>query len=214
MGQTPPVDRTTNGQPSPGRGSLDAIVDRAALAEAKSGTTVVGGLVGAMWISEAVDTILRHRLDRFGVQPRSIEGLRGIPLAPFLHAGWAHLIGNTVPFAVMGVLVALSGLARFVETFVVILLASGIGMWLFGGSNTVHIGASGIVFGFLGFLIFRGFFARKLGQIALGLIVAVVYGGLIWGVLPTQRGVSWQGHLFGFLGGIAAAALTRRRSNR
>jgi membrane associated rhomboid family serine protease len=163
-----------------------------------------------MWVSELLDTAVAHRLDRYGVQPRTLVGLRGIPFAPFLHVGWQHLIGNTVPFAILGVLIALSGVVRFAKANVIIGLCSGLGMWLFGATGSVHLGASGMVFGYLGYLLSRGFFDRRFGQIVLGAIVGVVYGGLLWGVLPTNTGVSWQGHLFGFLGGVGAAWIMRR----
>jgi membrane associated rhomboid family serine protease len=181
-------------------------------AGAKAPVTAVGSLVGVMWVSELLDTIVGHRLDRYGVQPRTIMGLRGIPLAPFLHVGWQHLIGNTVPVAILGVLIALSGVARFVKANLIIALCSGIGIWFFGATGSVHLGASGMVFGYLGYLLSRGFFDRRFGQIVLGAIVGVVYGGLLWGVLPTNTGVSWQGHLFGFVGGVAAAWIMRRQS--
>ncbi len=180
--------------------------------DAKAPITAVGSLVGVMWVSEFLDTIVSHRLDRYGVQPRSIVGLRGIPFAPFLHVGWQHLIGNTVPFVILGVLIALSGIARFAKANLIIGLCSGLGMWLFGATGSVHLGASGMVFGYLGYLLSRGFFDRRFGQIVLGAIVGVVYGGLLWGVLPTNTGVSWQGHLFGFLGGVGAAWVMRRPS--
>lgn len=179
-------------------------------ADAKAPLTAVCSLVGVMWVSELLDTILGHRLDRFGVQPRTLVGLRGIVFAPFLHVGWQHLISNTVPFAILGALIALSGVVRFAEASLIIGLISGLGMWLLGSTGSVHLGASGMVFGYLGYLLSRGFFDRKFGQIVLGLIVGVVYGGLLWGVLPTNSGVSWQGHLFGFLGGVGAAWIMRR----
>ena len=180
----------------------------------KGPATAVGWLVGVMWVSEVLDTIAGHRLDRYGVQPRSFVGMRGIPFAPFLHFGWQHLIGNTVPFAVLGVLIALAGVPRFVKASLIIGLCSGLGMWLFGATGSVHLGASGMVFGYLGYLLFRGFFDRRVGQIVLGAMVGLVYGGLLWGVLPTNTAVSWQGHLFGFLGGVGAAWVLRRPSKK
>ena len=173
---------------------------------------IIGGMVAVLWAIEVIDTIVNHRLDRYGVRPRSVRGLRGIPLAPLLHANFRHLIGNTIPLAAMGWLVLIGGVQRLVRNTIVIAVISGLGMWLFGGSNTVHIGASGVVFGYLGYLLLRGVFSRKLGQIALGLLVLVLYGGLIWGLLPTPSGVSWQGHLFGFLGGVLVARIEAQPS--
>ena len=171
----------------------------------RSGIIGVGALLAAQWVSEAVDVVVDHRLDVYGVRPHELVGLRGIVFAPFLHAGFAHLIGNTVPFAVLGVLIAFGGLRRFVTVTVVVAIISGIGVWVFGSSNEVHIGSSGVVFGYLAYLCARGFFARNIGQVSVGAMVALVYGSLLWGVLPTTRGVSWQGHLFGVIGGVFAA---------
>jgi membrane associated rhomboid family serine protease len=175
--------------------------------ERQAGVVGVGAMVAVQWVSEAVDTVANHRLDAYGVRPHVLVGLRGIVFAPFLHAGFAHLIGNTVPFAVLGVLIGIGGLRQLVSVTAIVALASGLGAWLFGSSNEVHIGSSGIVFGYLAYLLTRGFFARNVGQILVGVVVGVLYGGLLWGVLPTSRGVSWQGHLFGALGGLAAARL-------
>lgn len=173
---------------------------------------IIGAMVAVLWAIEIIDTIVNHRFDRYGVQPRTLSGLRGIPLAPLLHANFRHLIGNTIPLAAMGWLVLVGGVQRLVRTTVVIVVVSGMGMWLFGGSNTVHLGASGVVFGYLGYLLLRGVFSRKIGQIALGLLVLVLYGGLIWGLLPTPSGVSWQGHLFGLFGGILVARIEAQPS--
>ena len=167
----------------------------------------VGVLVAVQWVSEIVDFFVKHRLDKYGVRPHQLLGLRGIAFAPFLHAGFNHLIGNTVPFVVLGVLIALGGMRQYVSVTVIVAFISGLGMWLFGSSNQVHIGASGVVFGYLGYLLVRGLFARNVRQILLGVVVAAVYGGLLWGVLPTNSGISWQGHLFGAIGGVVAARL-------
>ena len=168
---------------------------------------VIGGIVAVLWIVEAIDTVDKHRLDAWGVRPHTLVGLRGIAFAPFLHTGFGHLIGNTIPFALLGLVVLTGGIQRFVAVSAIVLVSSGLGTWLLGQSNQVHIGASGVVFGYLGYLVSRGFFERKIGQIAAGVLVALVYGGMIWGILPNQRGVSWQGHLFGLLGGVLAARL-------
>ena len=162
-------------------------------------------MLAVQWSSEAADVVLDHRLDAYGVRPHVLAGLRGIVFAPFLHSGFGHLIGNTLPFGVLGGLVALGGLRQFLSVTLIVGLSSGLGMWVFGSSNEVHIGASGLVFGYLAYLLVRGFFARNIGQIILGVVVAFLYGGLLWGVLPTGRGVSWEGHLFGVVGGVAAA---------
>jgi membrane associated rhomboid family serine protease len=179
--------------------------------ERQAGVVGVGAMLATQWVSEGVDTIANHRLDVYGVQPHRLVGLRGIVFAPFLHAGFAHLIGNTIPFALLGVLIGIGGLRQLVSVTVIVALASGLGAWVFGSSTEVHIGSSGVVFGFLAYLLARGFFARDIGQVLIGVVVGFLYGGLLWGVLPTTRGVSWQGHLFGAVGGLAAAKLLTLR---
>ena len=121
---------------------------------------------------------------RWGIRPRTARGLVGIPLAPFLHSGLSHLIANTIPFAVLGAVVALGGVKRFVEVTVTIVLVSGLGTWLFGTGGTIHIGASGLVFGYLTYLIARGFFAAKPLWILGGIVIGLLYGGMLWGLLP------------------------------
>lgn len=172
---------------------------------------VVGGFVALLYAVEVVDTVLSDRLDSHGVRPRSDEGLLGIVFAPLLHGGWAHLAANTVPLLVLGFLLALSGVRTWVAVTAIVWVVGGVGVWLVGGSNTVHIGASGLVFGWLVHLTVRGIFARSLGQLALGLVVFLAYGGVLWGVIPGRPGISWEGHLFGALGGALAAWLLAPR---
>ncbi len=166
------------------------------------------GLVGTMWVVEIVNQLfLGDTLDRFGIVPRSVPGLVGIALAPFLHVDFAHLLANTLPFLVLGWWVLLRGLEMFIEVSIIVLLVSGFGVWLFAAPNTVTIGASGVVFGYLGFLLLRGFFERSWVAMFFSVLVLVGYGSLIWGVLPLVPGVSWQGHLFGLVGGGLAARI-------
>lgn len=173
--------------------------------ELRRNAVVLLGIVAVWWIVEVADLIVGHRLDQYGVRPHELAGLRGIIFAPFLHAGFGHLIGNTVPFLILGWLAMGAGVGRFVGVLVIGAVGSGLGMWLLGSSDEVHIGASGVVFALLGYLMLRGVFERRIGQIIVGLLVAMVFGGLLWGVLPTGQAVSWQGHLFGFLSGVGAA---------
>lgn len=166
---------------------------------------ILGTLLAIFWVVEGVDWILGGWLDRFGIIPRTTVGLRGILLAPFLHGGWAHLMANSVPFAVLGWLVLLRGAGRFWTVSAIAMLVGGLGTWLTGAPGSVHIGASGVIFGYLGYLLLSGWFERSFRSIALSLFVVSAYGSLLWGVLPAQPGISWQGHLFGFLGGAIAA---------
>jgi membrane associated rhomboid family serine protease len=180
------------------------------VSEAARPFAVVFGLVAAMWALELVDLVPGTDLDQWGIEPRTAHGLVGVAAAPFLHADLAHLLGNTVPFVVLGCVIAASGLERTVAVTAIVALVAGLGTWLSGPTNTVHIGASGIVFGYLSYLIVRGFFARHLGQVAVGLVVVLFYGSLLWGLLPAP-GISWQGHLFGAIGGVLAAWILHAR---
>lgn len=172
------------------------------------------GFVALLWALELVDVFLDHRLDRLGVQPRSEEGLLGVLLAPLLHAGWAHLEANTVPVLVLGFLVLVTGVGRGLAATAVIWLVGGLGVWAVAPPGAVHLGASGLIFGWLVYLMLRGLFTRRAGEIILGLTLFFLYGGLLLGVLPGQPGVSWQGHLFGAIGGAIAAWLLAERDRR
>lgn len=171
----------------------------------------IGGFVVLLWVIELVDMMLSNRLDREGIEPRETDGLLGILFAPLLHGGWDHLAANTIPVALLGFLILLSGVGTWVSVTALVWVIGGVGTWLTGGDNTVHLGASVLVFGWLVFLIVRGFFNGRMGQIALGVVVLLMYGGALWGVLPGQEGISWQGHLFGALGGGIAAWLMADR---
>lgn len=167
---------------------------------------IVGLLVAVMWAEELVDLVPGTNFDAWGIRPRQAKGLVGIATAPFLHGGFGHLISNTIPFLVLGGIIAASGIARFAQVTLIVGVISGVGTWLIGPERTVHIGASGLVFGYLTYLLARGLFERKLTYLAVGVVVLFLYGGVLWGLLP-RPGISWQGHLFGALGGVAAARL-------
>ncbi len=176
---------------------------------------VLGGFVAVMWIVEVLDAVIfRHRLNMLGIRPRSISGLWGILFMPFLHGNFAHLIANTVPFVTLGWLIMLRETSDFLMVTMIAMLTSGLGVWIVGAPYTVHIGASGVVFGYLGYLLLRGYFERSLTAIGFSIVVALLYGGTLFGLLPLQRGVSWEGHLFGFLGGVLAAYLLAKRATK
>lgn len=164
-----------------------------------------------LWVLELYDQATGQQLDQDGIVPRTESGLEGIAWAPLLHGGWPHLIANTVPFLVFGFLVLANGIGRFVAVTAVIWLLSGLGVWLVAPPGTVTIGMSGVIFGWLAYLLVRGFFARSGTQILLALVLLFFYGGVLLGVLPGTPGVSWQGHLFGALAGVLAAWLVARR---
>ena len=167
-------------------------------------------LVGLMWASEILDLLLPLSLDQFGIRPRQLDHLQGIVLSPFLHLGFGHLLTNTVSLLVLGSMLALSTRHLWMVTGGVVLIG-GLGVWLLGGPNTVHIGASGVVYGYAAFLAVYGFIARRFGQALLGILVIVIYGSMIWGVLPLREGVSWLSHLFGAAAGVALALWLGRR---
>jgi len=165
----------------------------------------IGSFVALLYLVELVDTLDAHRLDGGGVRPREADGLDGIAFAPLLHAGWGHLLANTVPLLVFGFLILLAGVRRWLEVTAVVWVVGGAGTWLTGPPHTLHIGASVLAFGWLVYLLLRGVFSRRAPQVVLGLVLLVLYGGVLWGVLPGRPGISWQGHLFGALGGALAA---------
>ncbi len=179
----------------------------------KTGAVVMGGALLVMWALEILDLLLfGGALDSFGIRPRSVDGLDGIVLHPLLHNGLGHLANNSVPFVIFGLLVFLSGLRSFVVTTTLSLLVGGMGVWLFGAPNSLTIGASGLVFGYLGYLLLRGYFSRSVGAVLISILLVLLYGGLLWGLLPFTPGVSWTSHIFGFLGGALSAYLLRQRA--
>lgn len=171
-------------------------------------------LVAALWAIELVDFVAPGTpLDWLGIHPRTWVGLRNVLLAPFLHVGFGHLLANTVPLVVLGLLVLMQvGTGGFVFVAAASMLSSGLGVWLFGGANTVHLGASGVIFGFFGFLVAAAWWERSARSLLIALVVILVYGGMVFGVLPGREGISWLAHLFGLLGGLAAAWLLHSRT--
>lgn len=164
-----------------------------------------------LYVVETVDTATGSALERAGgIVPRQGEGLDGILFAPVLHGDWAHLLGNTLPFLIFGFLAMAGGVRQFVLVTATIWILGGAAVWLVGGPDTYHVGASGVIFGWLGFLLTRGFFARSGRQILLAIVLFAGWGGVLLGVLPGQPGISWQGHLFGALAGVLAAWMVAR----
>jgi membrane associated rhomboid family serine protease len=172
---------------------------------------VTGAFVALLWVLEVVDSATGHPLDAYGVQPRSEEGLVGVLVAPLLHFGFDHLVSNTIPVAVLGFLALITGIARGLLATAIIWVVGGLGVWVFAGGQTTHAGASVLVFGWIVYLVVRGFLTGRTAEILIGVVVFLLYSGALLGVLPGQPGVSWQGHLFGALGGALAARLTSGR---
>lgn len=172
----------------------------------KSGLRFAGGFLALIWAVFILQLFFPW-LQGFGIHPLDINGLPMIFTSPLLHANLEHIISNSLPGALFAYLIGYSGKRVFWEVTTFVLLIGGLGTWVFGGIGTNHIGASGLVYGWLAYLLVRGFFNRSIGQILTGLILGFFYSGLIWGVLPGTEGVSWQAHLFGAIGGIVAGMI-------
>jgi membrane associated rhomboid family serine protease len=162
---------------------------------------------------EFIDQRLDNKLDaRLSISPHEISGLDGVVFAPFLHSGWDHLLANSAPFIILGTFALAAGVKRFAVATFVIALASGLGVWFFTPRGVHVLGASGIVFGWLGLLFMRGLVERSWWHLTVALIAGLLYGWQLNLLVPQDEGISWQGHLFGFMGGVFAALLTRRPS--
>lgn len=169
------------------------------------------GFVAVLWVLEIFDTVTGHPLDAYGIHPRTDEGLIGVAAAPLLHFGFDHLVSNTVPVLVLGFLTLATGIARGLLATAIIWVVGGFGVWLFAQPDSNHAGASVLIFGWIVFLIVRGLINRRSTEILIGVAVFLLYSGALLGVLPGQPGVSWQGHLFGAIGGVLAARLLTTR---
>lgn len=175
--------------------------------EQANGFLLVGAMAVLMWIVEIVDSIADHRLDAYGIVPRQVDGLDGVVFSPFLHGSFGHLIGNTVPFLVLGAVIALNGAVRVLLVTLIVGLVAGVGTWLIAPDNTVTVGASGVIMGYATYLMARGLFSRRIVELLVGVVVLVVWGGaVLWSLVP-REGVSWQAHLCGGIGGVVAAWL-------
>jgi len=172
---------------------------------------VVGIGLAIMWGLELIDTIIGQKMNSLGIAPRDLTGLLGIPLAPVLHADFGHLVANTIPFAVLGFFTILRGIPTFVMVTAVVTIVGGLAVWIVGSSG-YHIGASGLVFGYLGYNVAMGIFERSFKSIAMAVLVALLYGGMIFGVFPGKTGVSWEGHLFGAAAGVGWAYVSGRKA--
>ncbi|GAA3244660.1 rhomboid family intramembrane serine protease [Nonomuraea helvata] len=183
----------------------------ALLSGALSALAVVIAMLAVMWVVEGVDYFLNGALDReFGIIGWEPDGLIGILFAPFLHGGFGHLMANSLPLLILGFLAGLRDLRKFLWASVLIILIGGLGTWL-TSPGVYTVGASGLVFGYFGFILARGLFDRRLLDIVIAIGVGFAYWGILAGLLPNQQGISWQGHLFGLIGGVVAGWVLRRR---
>jgi membrane associated rhomboid family serine protease len=172
---------------------------------------VLATVLGGMWLFFVATLLTGGALLSLGIIPRSVVGLRGIVFAPLLHGNLSHLLLNSISFAILGWLVMLRDPRHFTFVTAVSMLSSGLLAWLLGAPGFVHVGASGVIFGYLGFLMLSGWYARNVASILISLIVTFVWGGVIFGVMPGQDGISWQAHLGGLIGGVLAAREYRVR---
>ena len=166
-------------------------------------------LVAVIWFVEIVNISLGHRLTVWGIFPRNLSGLVGIPLAPFIHAGFWHAVSNTIPLIILGGLTMTAGSKRFWTLTVGITLLSGILVWLFA-RGAYHVGASGLIFGYFGALLARAVIERTILSIVIAFVTITLYGGLLWGILPIWSQFSFEGHLFGLIAGITIVWLDSR----
>ena len=177
--------------------------------------TIIGALLALMWLLEGVDQLSGHALDAdLAIRTRDAGDLWSILTAPFIHFGWGHLEANSLPFLVLGVVVLLGGLWRWLTATVIPTLTSGLSAWLLSAPHTVTAGASGLIFGWLTYVLARGIFSRNWRHIVVGLVVLAIYGGVLWGLLPQANGISWQAHLGGAVGGVLAAWVVEARARR
>lgn len=177
-------------------------------------------LLAIIWLVFLLEQATASEWFIYGIAPRKTYALRGILTTPFLHGSWAHLLSNSAPFLVLMAMIIFFYPRVAFSVLLLIYLGTGITMWLFADPEALfsafnranyHIGASGVVYGMASFLAFTGFFRRNIRAIAISLIIVFYYGGMIWGVLPTQEGVSWEGHLLGALVGVFTAYWFRQR---
>jgi len=174
----------------------------------KPGCGLLIAMVVAAWAVEFLDVVLPMDLDRYGIYPRQLKGIPGIFVSPWLHGDWSHLIANTLTFFGLGYVVLLAEGRRFISTTLSLVVASGLGTWLIGratnsmGGDVVHIGASGLIYGYFGYILGRAIWERRASWMVIGIVVGIIYGGMIWGVLPAKGFVSWEAHLTGLLAGV------------
>ena len=171
----------------------------------KTQALVLGGTLAVFWAVFVVNLLLGGSLLTLGIIPRTMIGLRGILFAPFLHGSLSHIVANSIPFVALGWMVMLRDERHFIPVTLAGMIGSGLMAWLLGAPGTVHIGASGLIFGYLGYLMLTGWYTRSFGSILLSVIVTLVWGSLVLGMMPGESGISWQAHIGGFLGGVLAA---------
>jgi membrane associated rhomboid family serine protease len=178
---------------------------------ALSAIAVVGLMLAMMWVLELIDYAGNGSLEQYGIRSRDFSDLPDIFSAPFLHANLDHIAANTLPFAILGLVAAVRGVGKFLLMNLIVIVIGGLGVWFFGPSNAETLGASILVFGYFGYIVGRGVFERRLADTVIAVVVALFYWSILYGLLPNDQQISWQGHLFGLIGGLVSAYVLRRR---
>jgi membrane associated rhomboid family serine protease len=182
------------------------------LAKTARALVMMAGFLAMLWVIQLVNWADSYRLDlSFGILPRSESHLADIFTAPFLHFSWQHLEGNSVPLLVLGFLAAYRGIARFIAVTAIAVVTSGLAVWLFQAGNELTVGASGLIFGYFGYVLVRGLFDRNFVDAVVGVIAAIAYASILVVAIPGTPGVSWIGHAGGLVGGVLAGWMLRRR---
>ena len=179
------------------------------LTKGKKSILFPGAFIVFIWLVYLSQTTFNMPFAHYGILPRTVQGIAGILSAPLIHADFAHLVSNTPTLLILSITVIYFYTSSSLKVLGSIYLLTGIFVWLFA-RPVYHIGASGLIYGLLGFLFFSGVFKRDNRSIAIALLITFLYGGLIWGVLPGAKGVSWESHLFGGISGIIIAFIFRK----
>jgi membrane associated rhomboid family serine protease len=178
---------------------------------ALSAVAVISLMLAVMWVLELIDYVGDGSLEQYGIRSRDFADLPDIFSAPFLHANLDHIAANTAPFAILGLVAAVRGLTKFLVMNLIVIIVGGLGVWFFGPSNAETLGASILVFGYFGYIVGRGIFERRIADTLIAVVVALFYWSILYGLLPNNQQISWQGHLFGLIGGLLSAYTLRRR---
>jgi len=187
----------------------------ALLAEARKALWVMVGFLAVIWVVQIINWLDHYQLSYdFGVRPREVGSLPEIFSSPFLHFSWSHIEGNSGPLFIFGFLAAYRGVKKFFAVTLLIIIASGLGAWFTAGAHTVGAGASGVLFGYFGYIIVRGLFDRRPIDIVIGLVMALCFAYSFSLLIPAGEGIGWQAHLFGFIAGVLGGWIFRDRRPR
>jgi membrane associated rhomboid family serine protease len=187
----------------------------AMIAEARKAFWVMFGVLAVIWIVQVFNALDHYQLDQdYGLRARNLSSLPEIFTAPFLHLNWAHIESNSGPLFIFGFLAAYRGVWKFLSVSLLIVLGAGLGAWFTNADGTVAVGASGVVFGYFGYILVRGLFDRRRIDIAIGVVMALCFAYQFTVLVPTQEGIDWQGHLFGFITGLLGGWIFRDRRRK